>query len=136
MKEKELLEDDSPFVNNSLGAIQDKSFPRINEGWIKKDDIRFDEPKAKGEEDEIPYGSMDLGVDPNRTPKATQGESVVDKKANKQVPEEETDHWKTKSKTVLRFADPNRKHDEYVDPRVPKSITRIRKLKIRPPEDL
>lgn len=133
MNDKELLENDSPFVNTF--KIQDNSFPRINEGWIKKDEIRFDEPKAKTDED-IPYGSMDLGVDPNRTPKATPGESVIKKKENTEVPEEETDHWKTTSKTVLRFGDPNKQHAEYVDPRLPNSVKRIRKLEVRPKEDL
>lgn len=135
MNNNELLDNDSPFVN-ALGEIRDKSFPRMNEGWIKKDDVRFDEPKPTQKQEEIPYGAMDLGVDPNTTPKVEPGESLVDKESNTELPEEETDHFKVKTKTVLRFGDPNARHKEYVDPRLPKSVKRIRKLKIRPKEDL
>lgn len=131
----ELLEIDSPIVN-TFSQIQDNSFPRINEGWIKKDDIRFDEPKPTQKKEDIPYGAMDLGVDPNTTPKVTPGESVIDANPNKDLPEEETDHFKTKTKTVLRFGDPNNQQPEYVDPRLPKINRKIRKLKIRTPEEL
>ena len=130
----DLLEEDSPIIN-TMGKIQDNSFPRINEGWIKKDDIRFDEPKPKDTE-EIPYGSMDLGVDPNRTIKVQPGEALIDKKPNKEVPEEETDHFKTKTKTVLRFSDTVGKNAEYRDPRIPKVTPRILKLKDRTKDDL
>lgn len=130
----DLFDDDSPIVN-TMGQIQDNSFPRINEGWIKKDDIRFDEPKPK-EKDDIPYGAMDLGVDPNRTVKVEPGESLVDKKPNKDVPEEETDHFKPNTKTVLRFSNTVGKNAEYRDPRIPKITPRILKLRERPKEDL
>ena len=56
--------EDSPFT--SIFSIQDKSLP-INDSFIKKDEVRFDEPKVKKTKDNIPYGSMDLGVDPNKT---------------------------------------------------------------------
>lgn len=135
MNEKEFLEDDSPFVN-SLGTIQDNSFPRINEGWIKKDDIRFDEPKPTQKGEEVPYGSMDLGVDPNITPKIDPGEALIDKEPNKNIPEEDSDHYKPKKKTILRFATVVGNSPEYVDPRMPTIAPRIRKLKVRPEEDL
>jgi len=135
MSENELLEEDSPFIN-VLGSIEDKSFPRINEGWIKKDDIRFDEPKPKQTSEEVPYGSMDLGVDPNITPKVKPGESVVEKESNKNLPEKESDHFEPKKKTVLRFATPIDQKPEYIDPRIPAVTRKVRKLKIRSEEDL
>lgn len=134
MNEKEFLEDDSPFVN-ALGTIQDNSLPRINEGWIKKDDIRFDEPKPKQAKEEIPYGSMDLGVDPNNTPKVSPGESLPPSEFNTDIPKEENDIIKPLKKTVLRFSIPV-SSPEYVDPRIPVINRRIRKLKVRPEEDL
>jgi hypothetical protein len=135
MNEKEFLEDDSPFVN-ALGTIQDNSLPRINESWIKKDDVRFDEPKPKQSKEEVPYGSMDLGVDPDNNPKVNPGESLVPDEFNTDIPKEDSDHYKPKKKTILRFGDPNFQQPEYVDPRLPKINRKIRKLKVRPEEDL
>jgi len=127
------MSEDSPFVNTF--GIEDNSLPKINlESWIKKDEMRFDEPSAKSEE--VPFGSMDLGVDPDEEVEAEPGESVLPDAENTKLPQ---DDFRFPGKTtVLRFVDPEEeeKQPEYVDPRLPKDKTKKLRIEKRPEEDL
>lgn len=124
--------DDSPLVN--VFGIEDKSMP-LTDAWIKKDDFRFDEPKVKKTKDNVPYGSMDLGVDPNKSTKVDPGETLLGKPANTEVPDDELTS-KPKRKAVLAFANPEDEKPEYVDPRLPKPKKRVIKLSPRTRDDL
>jgi len=127
------MSEDSPFVNTF--GIEDKSLPKINlEGWIKKDEIRFDEPAAKSED--VPFGSMDLAVDPDKEVEVEPGESVLPDAENTKLPQ---DDYKLLGKTtVLRFTDPDKKEKlpEYIDPRVPTNKVKKLRLSKRDEEDL
>lgn len=127
------MSDDSPFVN-SFG-IEDNSLPKINlESWIKKDEMRFDEPSAKSED--VPFGSMDLGVDPDEEVETEPGENILPDSENTKLPQ---DDFRFPGKTtVLRFVDPNEeeKEPEYIDPRLPKDKTKKLRMEKRPEEDL
>ena len=124
--------EDSPFT--SIFSIQDKSMP-INDSFIKKDEVRFDEPKVKKTKDNIPYGSMDLGVDPNKTFKVNQGETVLPKENNTEVPDDDLT-IKPKRKSVLAFKTPTDDAPEYVDPRLPKPKKGTIKLSPRQRDEL
>jgi len=127
------MSEDSPFV--SVFKIEDKSMPKIKlESWIKKDEVRFDEPKADSED--VPFGSMDLGVDPDAPLKVVPGKTVLPDKINAEIPRE--DFKLVDKRTVLRFGNPKKDETlpEYVDPRVPNEKKKKIKLDKRDKEDL
>jgi len=125
--------DDSPFVNTF--GIEDNSLPKINlESWIKKDETRFDEPSAKSED--VPFGSMDLGVDPDEEVNTDPGESILPDVENTKLPQD--DFVLPGQTSVLRFVDPNKEdtHSEYIDPRLPKPKVKKLRLPKREEDDL
>jgi hypothetical protein len=124
-------EEDSPFVN--VFSIEDKSFV-LSDAFIKKDEIRFDEPKAKTK-DRVPYGSMDLGIDPDDNNKVDPGETILPKENNTETPDDAL-NVKVKKKSVLAFGEPEDSAPEYVDPRIPKIRKKVIKLSPRTRDDL
>lgn len=127
------MSEDSPVINTF--SIEDNSLPKMNlEGWIKKDEIRFDEPAAKSED--VPFGSMDLAVDPDEDIKVDPGKSVLPDAENTKLPQD--DFKMPGQTTVLRFVEPEEenKQPEYIDPRLPKDKTRKLRLEKRDGKDL
>lgn len=124
---------DSVFTN--VYKIEDNSLPSIKEGFIKKDEIRFDEPKA--ETDDVPFGSMELAVDPDDPIKVEPGKSVQPEKVNTDEELKKIAKHKLElpKKSVLRFSNDDDSLAVYQDPRVPKDNTKKIKLD-KPEEDL
>jgi hypothetical protein len=110
-----MFDDESPFVN--VFTIQDKSLP-VSESWIKRDDIRFDEPSIQNAKDDVPFGAMDLGVDPNSDFQVDPGQNVLPDKSNVTLPAETS--VMPKKKSVLIFTTPKNDVPQYVDRRIPK----------------
>ena len=124
------MSEDSPFVNTF--QIEENSMP-VAEGLIKKDEIRFDEPKA--DSDDVPFGSMDLGIDPDAKIKVEPGESVHPDKENTDLRKEINKYKLPTKKTVVAFANPSDEQPEYVDPRLPKEKKK-KKIKVDARDDL
>jgi hypothetical protein len=121
------MSDDGLFSKSY--KIEDNSMPSISEGWIKKDEIRFDEPLGPSED--VPFGSMDLGVDPNEKLKVEPGQTVHPDKENEELRKEINKYKFPVKQTVVAFADPSDKLPEYVDPRLPKEKKKKLKLDVR-----
>ncbi len=114
-------------------SIEDNSMPTM-EGFIKKDEIRFDEPKAKS--DEIPFGSMELAVDPDDPIKVQPGKSLAPEKINTDDDMKKLEKYKLQGKkSILRFSNDGDPLAVYQDQRVPGNNEKKIKLD-KPKEDL